>query len=109
MPKVFCYTFTIFGDIMITITIDKELGKEQFRKDVPVHFTIHFEQTGGGGGASLSGRNLRSTCSRSLGSLAGRTILEVLIAGLLLVWICSQGLPVIRHQDAIHCLVHGYW
>jgi len=38
-----------------------------------------------------------------------RTLLEIIIAGGLLLWIILRGLTVIKHQDTIHCDVHGYW
>jgi len=38
-----------------------------------------------------------------------RTTLEILIAMLLLAFICIYGLPVIEHQDTIYCDVHNYW
>jgi len=38
-----------------------------------------------------------------------RTVIEILIAGVLLIWICVKGIPVLEHKDTLHCDVHGYW
>ena len=38
-----------------------------------------------------------------------RTVLELIVAGLLLTWLCIKGIPIIAEEEIILCPIADYW